>query len=390
MTLLQVVRRLDPSPSVSVHTQARPTIGSPLKFLKQYLFSAVLSLSLLTALPVEADESPVAADSIIQDTLATIYQPKFAQFAMVTAQHDEATQIYCANPSDDMLTQLRKEFESVVASFSAIELYRLGALLQVNRQNRLFYWPDKRRVVERQLRTLLAGLTNNTLSVDDFSQKSVAVQGLPALERLLFGKNAAQRLSAGSETHDCRLIIAIADNVNTMAIAINAGWQTDSLLVQSMLHPERGSDYFRDEKEVLRSIVTQIIVGIDVVLNRKIAPLHGNNADIKKAPLWRSEQSLSMLSNNLESLRVLTVDSGLARVTNLDNELAFEFRTAGQMLQKLKELPSLVDENRGVSAEAQSLARALSAVVSGIKDTLNDRFTPALGISAGFNSEDGD
>jgi predicted lipoprotein len=362
----------------------------PLKQLKRFLFSVALSFSLLAALPVEADESPVTTASIIEQTLTTIYQPRFAQFALVTLRHDEAAQAYCANPSHGTLTRLYKEFESVVASFSAIELYRVGPLLQVNRQNRLFYWPDKRRVVERQLRTLLAGLTNNTLSVDDLSQKSVALQGLPALERLLFGKNAAQRLLAGSETNNCELIIAIADNVNTMAVAINADWQADSLLVQSILHPESGSDYFRDDKEVLRSIVTQIIVGVDVVLNRKIASLHGNDAGIKKAPLWRSEQSLSMISNNLESLRALTVDSGLARATNLGNELAFEFRIAGQMVQKLIDLPSLIDEHGNLSADAQSLVRALSAVVGGVKDTLNDRFTQALGIRVGFNSEDGD
>lgn len=390
MTFRRVARARHQSVSSSICTPNWLMTCMPSIHLRRLLFSASLSCLVLAALPVEADESPVTTANLIEHTLATIYQPRFAQFARVTVQHDEAARIYCANPSYDTLTQLQKEFESVVASFSAIEFYRIGALLQVNRQNRLFYWPDKRRVVERQLRTLLAGLMDSTQSVDDLSQKSVALQGLPALERLLFGKNAAQRLLARNETRHCELIIAIADNVNTMAAAINDDWQADSLLVQSMLSPKRGSDYFRDEKEVLRSIVTQIIVGIDVVLNRKIAHLHGNDADIKKSPLWRSEQSLTMISNNLESLRALTVDSGLARVANLNNELAFEFRIAGKMLQKLKDLPSLIDERGDLSADAQSLARALSAVVGGIKDTLNDRFTQALEISAGFNSEDGD
>ena len=97
-----------------------------------------------------------------------------------------------------------------------------------------------------------------------------------------------------------------------------------------------------------------------------------------------------MIGNNLESLRALTVDSGLASTTNLDNELAFEFRTAGQLLHKLQELPALIDEHGDLTPDTQSLAKALAAVVKGVKDTLNDRFSQALGISAGFNSEDGD
>lgn len=390
MNLAPVEGTLYRSAVVCDSSQSWPNSYVPTRLLKRFLFSAGLTISFLVALPVEADEAPVTSAIIIEHTLTSIYQPQFAKFAEVTKQYVEVAQLHCANPSTSTIEQLRKGFESVVASFSAIEFYRIGALLEENHINRLFYWPDKRRVVERQLGALLAELTINTLSGKELSQKSVALQGLPALERLLFDKNAERRLSVSAETADCQLILAIAENMNTIAVTLNASWHADSLLVQSLLHPEQGSDYFRNEDEVLRSMVTQIIVGVDVVLNRKIAPLHSNKAGIKKAPLWRSRQSLSMIGNNLESLRALTVDSGLASTTNLDNELAFEFRTAGQLLHKLQELPALIDEHGDLTPDTQSLAKALAAVVKGVKDTLNDRFSQALGISAGFNSEDGD
>jgi predicted lipoprotein len=389
MILERVARSLHSSISLCDYRLFSLRMRPSTALLKKFLLSALLSFS-SAALFAGTKEGPATAASVIEHTLTTIYQPAFAEFAKLAKVHDEAAQAYCDNPADNTFAQLHKEFKSLVAGFSAIELYRIGALLDDNRPNRFFYWPDKRRVVERQLRTLLIGLTNKTLSIDEMSQKSVALQGLPALERLLFGENATQRLISASDKIDCQLILAFADNMNTMAVSVDAGWDADTLLVQSLLRPESGSDYFRNDNEVLRSIVTQIVVGIDIVLNCKIAALHGDDADIKKAPLWRSEQSVSMISHNLESLRTLTIESGLAEVANLENELSFEFRTAVEMLRKLEALPDLIDEYGNLSTEAQSLARALLAVVSGIKETLNDRFTQTLGISAGFNSEDGD
>lgn len=359
-------------------------------YLKHSLLCTLWGVSLLGARFAEASEVPTTPTAIIGHTVSNIYAPSFSQFSQVAESHNAAANTYCNGHSDSALAQLRAEFKSLVASYSSIEFFRIGALNLDNRLNRFFYWPDKRRVVERQLRTLVFQLSSSTLTSEELSNKSVAVQGLPALERLIFGRHFQQQISSIEKVRNCRLILAISANIVTMSGNISADWHPDSRWVRSLLNAEQNSDYFRSDDEVLRSIVTQIIVGVDVVLNRKIAPLHGSEVDIRKAPLWRSEQSLSMISNNLNSLRALTIDSGLAQISNLASELAFEFRSAEQMLQKLKQLPTLVDNRGEVVADAQLLARSLSAVVGGIQYTLNDRFTQMLGVSAGFNSEYGD
>ena len=110
----------------------------------------------------------------------------------------------------------------------------------------------------------------------------------------------------------------------------------------------------------------------------------------RQAPLWRSGQTINMISQNLNGLRALVLDTGLAARAELANELTFEFRTAGQLLQQLAELESLVDEAGMLTTRARSLLTSLVAVVGGVQYTLNDRFTAALGVKAGFNSEDGD
>ena len=99
-----------------------------------------------------------------------------------------------------------------------------------------------------------------------------------------------------------------------------------------------------------------------------------------------------MLEQNLVGIRALLLDSQLAERAGLEDELHFEFRSALDLLAKLHAMPELVlaQGNGVLSDESRSLIKALSAVVSGISYTVSDRFSSAMGVSVGFNSEDGD
>lgn len=366
-------------------------------FSSAWIRKSVIALHCLSVLVYPSWQSPVhaqAQDAIVGDVIRQavqfVYQPGYADFSKSSEQFSYSVQSHCDTPSKLTLTDLRNRFMQLVSAFSGVELYRSGPLLEDNRQNRLFYWPDKRRVGERQLRALLNDETGIVLNEQMLRDKSVALQGLPAVERLLFSELYSKNLIGENRVHYCTVLGAIALNINTMASELSTGWSTDSDFVNSLYNPAEDSDYFRTEQEVLRSMVTQIIVGIDVVLNRKLVPLKGDDANWKKAPLWRSAQTIPMIKGNMNSLRALIVDSGLARMAGLESELAFEFRTANTMLQKLDDLPTLLDDTGGLNQQAQSLIRSVAAVTGGIAFTLNDRFVQSLHISAGFNSEDGD
>ena len=350
----------------------------------------VLGLAIMLPMSGLARAAVPANGDYAERAVHQVYQPAAMRFADAGTQLLEAAQDACTVRTSETLENLLSRFEVAVGAFSALELYRTGPLLEENRQNRLFYWPDKRRVGERQMRALLADAAERVPSAEDIAGKSVALQGLPALERLLYGKRTPLHYSEGNAAPDCQVAMAISGNIHAMADLIQKGWQDDAAQVMSMLEPAAGSDYYRTREEVLRALVTQILVGIDIVQDRKLAALTGEQADVKAGPLWRSAQSLNMIRNNLESLRALSIDTGLAEAADLQDELAFEFRSADGMLQKLQALPVLADNAGDFSSDAESLLRSLMAVVGGIRYTLNDRFVATLGISPGFNSEDGD
>ncbi len=337
-----------------------------------------------------AEDSPDSISDMSEHVIASFYQPFHAKYFESSRNFLEAAQSSCNSDAEGSLKQLQSRFYDLVAKFSTIELYRVGPLMEENRYNRIFFWPDNRHIGERQLRDLLAGNAASEITYTRIGTMSVALQGLPVLEQLLHSSDAGERLTSISNTPDCHIVTAVAENLLQIADAINQGWQEDSIFVQSMLTPTDGSEFFRTETEVLQSFVTQVIVGIDIVLNRKIAPLLVDEASIRKAPLWRSNQTLQMIKGNLESIKILTIDSGLAKMAGLEDELAGEFQTTGQILQQLIDQPQLAGRQNKVTSKVQILLQLLTTELKKIEHTLRHQMVPALGVGARFNSGDGD
>ena len=348
------------------------------------------SMLLLSFAPALAQNTSVSPDNFIGPVVETVYQPRYEKFARQGRQFMQTVQQSCLHVTNESVSILRDQFEHLVAAFSDVELFRVGPALEANRSNRLFFWPDKRRVGERQLRALLSDAKTIHITENQLVQKSVALQGLPALERLLFSNQIKMYLSDKNKALYCNVLTAIAQNVSSMANALNESWSTETEFLGSLYQPQAGSDYFRTEREVLSSLVTQVIVGISVVLDRKLKPLVADDGRWTNAPLWMSGQSMPMIRGNMNSIRALVMESGLARRAGLENELTFEFGTVEGMLSALITMPVLLDNSGQLNEEARSLIRALTATVGGISSTLDDRFTKRLGVSASFNSEDGD
>ena len=360
-----------------------------MKFAASYLFCW---LCLITAGGhADSDDSVSLTQSNVIRAIDIVYRPRHEEFSESARQLKTSIDSLCSTPTNQAVKSIRDQFSQVVDKFSRVELYRVGPLMENNRKNRLFYWPDKRRAGERQMRALLASEELPQLDAEVLSSKSVALQGLPAFERVLYRSMTDEPLSPTFIDQECRVLQAIAGNMLTMADALSTEWNNESGIVQSMTSPHAGSMLFRSDDEVLRSLVTQIVVGLDVIVEQKLAPLiKSESSKVRGAPLWRSQNTLSMIDGNVQGIGALLLHTGLAERTQLAAELAFEFRTAAMLVEKLSNLNTLIDARSVLSEQAYALFKALNAVVDGIRLTVNDRFVSSLGVRAGFNSEDGD
>ena len=356
--------------------------------------SVAAALALAACAAVGTGSAPVAAGSHGADAepfeigiraVEAVYRPLHGAFARSAGELDGAIGRFCDAPSAGARAAVEDAWSELVPSFAAIEPLRVGPLLEDNRINRVFFWPDSRRAGERQLRALLAETA--PLDVDALSAKSVAVQGLPALERLLVG------LADGDDPERaCRVARPAAANVRDVAEALDAAWRAEDGIARRTVRTPSDDPLFRTRTEVLRSLLTQLQAGLESLAAPKLGPVAEADARAARAlPFARSGHYGAFLRGNVDGLAALLLDAGIADAAEVAGEAKFEIANVRRLLAKLDgELAPDPTLRGAVSEEAIATAGALRAGVLGIERLLIDRIAPALGTGTGFNSADGD
>src|SRR6185312_7657847 len=133
------------------------------------------------------------------------------------------------------------------------------------------YWPERRNIVDKQLRELLAAPDAQALLPAQFAHATVAVQGLPALERLLYGDDARQILSAGNDQKARIAVIqAIAHNLEILAREIAVAWEKAG---------DNAAVFSHDPTEATTQAYGDMLTEIQVIADRKVASVRGNDID---------------------------------------------------------------------------------------------------------------
>ena len=90
-----------------------------------------------------------------------------------------------------------------------------------NRLERILFWPDRKSTGLKQVQRALAEKDATATNPAKLKGKSVAMQGLGALEFVLFG-TGAEKLAGPGEDYRCAYGRAIAGNVGTSLTATPA------------------------------------------------------------------------------------------------------------------------------------------------------------------------
>jgi predicted lipoprotein len=320
-----------------------------------------------------------------------VVTPAFKTLAGETRKLAQAADDFAAQPSQDGFAALRVAYDSVSDAWMQAQFFRLGPLGAQQRTDRFEYWPEKRPIIDKQLNALLATTKPDALSAEKFAQASVAVQGLPALERLLYGDTARQVLSAGPEQKARIAVIkAIAHNLDALAQEIAAAWErvVDDPKVAAM-------PFTQDPNEAAAQLYAGLMTGLQVVSDQKIAGPRGQTiekAKPKAAEQWRSGRSLKNVKLNLQGLRGAVLSpSGFAVLLTPDQaslkaEIAAAFDAA---LAAADAAPEPLD-TAVADAEGRKKVGALLIAVNHVRDIMKQKVPAALGISLGFNELDGD
>ena len=90
---------------------------------------------------------------------------------------------YCDAPSSDQ-DDVEDAWRHAMAAWQEVQLLAVGPVEEANRRFRLQFFPDNNEAVERGVDSALAG--DGPITEAGIAEESVGVQGLPAIEYLLF------------------------------------------------------------------------------------------------------------------------------------------------------------------------------------------------------------
>lgn len=357
----------------------------------------VISVVLVTAScllcggAAHADETSDIGNRLIERYI----QPATQQFAAATAAVSGAVELLCREPSAARLEVARQRFGDAVGAWARVSVLRFGPLVEENRYERIFFWPDPRGVTIRQLEQILAKGSTDVLDAATLRGKSVAVQGLPALEFVLFGSGSDALLtSEPAGRFRCGFAAAIAVNLSQTAEDIRAAWAAGSDTAREFAHPGPHNAVYRTAEEVVAESLKAMTTALQFLSEAMIAPFLGREpetANPKLAPLWRSGLTLQLIATNVRAIASFYGAIGVPRMLDaerrwIDGSIDLELRKARESLETLREP---VGESVSGGPDRAALIYTVIALNS-IRNTVNEQLAPALGTKVGFNALDGD
>lgn len=280
-------------------------------------------------------------------------------------------------------------YRQAMDKWQAVQHIQYGPVTLLMRNYGLHYWPDKRGTGASQLRSAL--LQEDAVYNDDFFQSSsISLKGFPAMEKLLFDADALKNLQPNIAS--CRFLMGVNHYMVKVAKEIEQDWK---LQAERQLNP--GSNpYYDTPAEAAIPLMKSLAEPLQVIMDYKLDYPLGSGFDKarwSRSESWRSNQSISNISTNLEALHQLY--SGLKPVSvhsllleagekSLASTIETRFKTLNQQFQKIPEV-----NQQDLTPETDQQLRKLRPQIAELQQNLQLAMA-VLEIHLGFNSRDGD
>ena len=344
-------------------------------------------------LPAPAAHANQASDEVIANAIDGFIRPTYGWLVQDTAALGKNLDTLCTSPSADNLKAAREAFSKTTVTWSEIEIVRFGPITEHNRLERMLFWPDRKGTGLKQVQAALAGEDVTATDATKLAQKSVAMQGLGALEFVLFG-TGADELAGTSAAYRCSYGRAIAGNVATIAGEVDAAWRDDKGFASQWQHPGAANPLYRDASEAVTELLEVYVNGLELVRDVRVNGFLGKDAASdkpKQALYWRSQGTAAALGGNISGMKALFDASKFGSLLPADSgwiaqSIDFEFANAQNAVA------GITGPIDAVLADPEKRAKLtyFGVVTSSLSELFGTRLAGALGLTAGFSSLDGD
>lgn len=304
-----------------------------------------------------------------------------------------------ASPTLDTMQSLKPHWESTMSAWQEIQWVTYGPITESSRQWQLEFWPDQKNIIGRKMKALLA---KDTVSEEDLKKAGAIVQGLTALEYLIYDESAATT----DPTKSCHLAQMISNSLAQTTQQVANEWVEfgDEQLAQSQNQAEISPEKI---SENTTQLLSAHLNHLNLIVHKKLEnPLavsltkETEAASHKKSrpnayflESWRSGQSYQNVKDNYASLKTFLLDDGFIQYLK---DQGHE-KIAVQIEKKLNEIDPLISEEAYFSFTQiqnkewnKDKSQTLFIKLHDLNKLLAKDVVNALGILISFNASDGD
>lgn len=337
----------------------------------KHLLAAAFCAGLLApALAEEPDHAALREDAL------TLLEDQFGAFRAAAREMTVASKKLCAGETD--LAAFTQAFHDTWLAWAPLDAYQFGPVEQTGAVLRIGFWPDKKDFVGRGLDALLDLPAETLRDPATIAESSAAVQGLPAIERLL-----------ASDLDACPVAVGISANISDVADALYEGWFGTG--GWSDLARTAGPDnpVYLTDAEFTGTLFTAVDFELSRIIDLRLGrPLGSFDRPMpRRAEAWRAGLSLDIVGAELAGLRRMLDEVFAPNLPGLDtSRVASAFADAAV---RLNEIGLPLDE--AVQDPMSRLrVEALQTRVADIRLRMAEDVGPALGVEVGFSAADGD
>lgn len=305
---------------------------------------------------------------------------QYAELSAASERLEASATRFCQAPDESLRQRLENDWLNAYQAWQAVRFIQFGPVEQNSRGWQLQFWPDRKNLVGRKVGTWLKA--TEAPDAEDIAGDSVAIQGFPALEYLLY--DDAMDEEALSDASACALMQAITTQLADTTSALHRDWQAFG---EHYIAPD-------DTQRYTETTLGSAIQALELLEDKRLGEpmgLKGAPANGYLAEAWRSGNSIRLVESSLEGLRTGFLPGLTALLREADAlPLAEAFRDQlDKTLVQASELPpglvpSLEDE------EAFRGLQSLYLDISQLRHLLGNEIAGELGLVRGFNSSDGD
>ena len=161
---------------------------------------------------------------------------------------------------------LQRDWRSAMAAWQGAQHLRFGPVEWFNRLQRFTFWPDPRNTTARQL----SNLFQKQRMPEDMVMSSIAVQGLSAMERVLFEPKEAAKLA--TEPFRCTWLKTVTANLAGMADDILKDWRDPPRRFAVQFGAAKGPDViYASAQEGTLDLFKSLHTAVELAADHKLA-----------------------------------------------------------------------------------------------------------------------